>query len=290
MPKNLYRLWADIRHQFRNPSVRGSIEANTSAKGIFGENLRRILQFDISGPFGATQRENPCNFDEVYRRLNDKKSSLCDSWRRKDIRKFRDNLELPKPGYYPSLETIDKAKNILIEGDSCADCKRRRINVLNSTSLLRRCLSGRYFTKGGKAEGIVFGIYVGDQIQWREIVLAMRRPELYLSFPIEIIHRQSGFHDNAGYFEFPLKSKWDVRDCLRSDYLLCALDFLAETEGCRLDFVFFPVKKGVIHCPDNGWVSYLRVYFIENTYGYVKTTSETDSSILYFSLKCMVFN
>ena len=105
--------------------------ANTTARGNFDGDLREILQFGISGPFGATQRDNPCNYDEVYRRLNDKKSTMSDSWRRKDIRKFRDSLELPKPDYYPSLETIDKA---LIGWDLCIACKRHRIAQLQSMS------------------------------------------------------------------------------------------------------------------------------------------------------------
>ena len=69
--KDLYKLRGQIRKEFKGHLTTGAIDGNIAPNDDRQRDLRKILQFGINGPFGAQQRDNPCDYDEVCRRLND---------------------------------------------------------------------------------------------------------------------------------------------------------------------------------------------------------------------------
>ena len=65
---------------------------NADAKAEYEDSVRKILKFDLVGPFGSCDSEVPVDVDEVYQELNSKNSYLRDSWTTKRISEFDSDM------------------------------------------------------------------------------------------------------------------------------------------------------------------------------------------------------
>ena len=100
-------------------------------------------------------------------------------WKRKKDAFIDDYEPTPKENImYPKM---------LIAGEQCTRCKRRRTAVLHSTSVLREKIAHYYQEWGGREEGLTVGLVFGKIVEWREVCFIKKKPFKYLSCELQVI-------------------------------------------------------------------------------------------------------
>ena len=139
---------------------------------------------------------------------------------------------------------------LILSGGLCYLCKRRREEVLRSTTNMRGAIGKYCESYNGKQRGLTVGLVFGRRIEWREIVF-VKKPTRYLSCDMEIIGRRTIEHSIFGPIDIPTSARYEIRG-IDSGMALCLLD-VCQDIGVRIpDFCFCLSKKGVART-DRGW-------------------------------------
>ena len=221
----------------------------------YKQRLTDLLHCNIEGPYGSSDRDIPFDVDELYMRLNEKDSDLYEAWKRKNILSWKASLEAAKKPYVPAVDVIGDSGHVLLEGDKCVRCTRKRLAIMNCFKGVREILKSRYFTETGKKWGIVVGFQVNGTTTWHDVVAVRKTPEtFFFRVELEILEGVEAYDESIGNFWYPLRARWKLADVRKSTAPICLLNYFSAHFDEMQPFVLFHEKLHVESDPDDGWV------------------------------------
>ena len=236
--------------------------ANSESSKEYKQRLTDLLQCDIEGPYGRCDRDIPFDVDELYMRLNAKGSQLNEASKRKNTISRKASLGAARHPYVPTVDVVDDSAHVLLEGDKCERCTRKRLGIMNSLKRVRGILKSRYFADAGKKCGIVVGFVANGTTTWHDIVAVRRTPETFFHVELEILEGVEAYDESIGNFWYPLRARWKLNDVRRAETPICALSYFESHFAEIPPFVLFHEKLDVESDPEDGWV--LRFSFLRS--------------------------